>query len=122
LPWIKWRILESDDVTDKTRYEEIRVTIAAWMMLAILVGMIGLLVWNKLPAWIVFVGTLVVTTTLGLSPEGDLLLGFATPGVAAGMDATGAISIIADKLISLPETLNMVYMKTLPPVANTQII
>ena len=98
----------------------------AWIMLAILVVMFGLLVWNKLPAWIVFVGTLAVTMTLGLAPEGDLFLGFANSGVAtvgvlftvaAGMYATGAISIIADKLIGLPDTLNKANLKTLPPIA-----
>jgi di/tricarboxylate transporter len=102
------------------------MTFEAWIMLAILVVMFALLVWNKLPAWIVFVGTLAVTMTLGLAPEGELLLGFANTGVAtvgilftvaAGMYATGAISIIADRLIGLPKTLNMANLKTLPPIA-----
>ena len=102
------------------------MTFEAWIMLAILVVMFGFLVWNKLPAWIVFVGTLAVTMTLGLAPEGDLLIGFANSGVAtvgvlftvaAGMYSTGAITIIADKLIGLPETLNKANLKTLPPVA-----
>ena len=102
------------------------MTFEAWVMLAILAVMFGLLVWNKLPAWIVFVGTLTVTMTLGLAPAGELLVGFsntsvATVGVlftvAAGMYSTGAISLIADKLIGLPETLNMANIKTLPPVA-----
>ena len=56
------------------------LTFEAWIMLAILVVMFGLLVWNKLPAWIVFVGTLTVTMTLRLAPAGDLLAGFANPG------------------------------------------
>jgi Na+/H+ antiporter NhaD/arsenite permease-like protein len=67
-----------------------------------------------------------VTMTLRLAPEGDLLISFANPGVAivgvlftvaAGMYSTGAITIVADKLIGLPETLNMANIKTLPPVA-----
>jgi di/tricarboxylate transporter len=102
------------------------MTFEAWIMLAILVIMFGLLVWNKLPAWIVFVGALAVTMTLQLAPQGELLLGFANPGVAtvgvlfpvaAGMYVTGAITLIADKLIGLPGTLNMANLKTLPPVA-----
>jgi len=104
------------------------MTFEAWIMLGILIVMFALLVWNKLPAWIVFVGTLTVTMTLNLAPAGDLLIGFANPGVAtvgvlfpvaAGMYSTGAITLIADKLIGLPETLNMANLKTLPPVAIT---
>ena len=34
----------------------------AWLMLAILIVMFALLVWNKLPAWIVFTGTVCHTT------------------------------------------------------------
>ena len=102
------------------------MTFEAWIMLAILIVMFALLVWNKLPAWIVFVGTLTVTMTLRLAPAGDLLVGFANTGVAtvgvlftvaAGMYSTGAISIIADKLIGLPETLNIANVKILTPVA-----
>ena len=43
----------------------------AWLMLAILIVMFALLVWNKLPAWIVFTGTVVVAMTLRLAPEQD---------------------------------------------------
>ena len=102
------------------------MTFESWLMLGILIVMFGFLVWNKLPAWIVFVGALAVTMTLQLAPQGELLLGFANPGVAtvgvlfpvaAGMYATGAITLIADKIIGLPETLNMANIKTLPPVA-----
>ena len=102
------------------------LTFEAWLMLAILIVMFGLLVWNKLPAWIVFVGTLTVTMTLRLAPAGELLQGFANTGVAtvgvlfpvaAGMYSTGAITLIADRLIGLPETLNMANLKALPPVA-----
>lgn len=102
------------------------MTIEAWVMLTILIVMFGLLIWNKLPAWIVFVGALAVTMTLRLAPEGDLLKGFANPSVAtvgvlftvaAGMYSTGAISIISDKLIGLPHSLNSAQVKILPPVA-----
>ncbi len=102
------------------------MTFEAWIMLSILIIMFGLLVWNKLPAWIVFMGTLTVTMTLQLAPENDLLKGFANSGVAtvgvlftvaAGMYSTGAITIIADRLIGLPKSLNVAQWKILPPVA-----
>ena len=104
------------------------MTSEAWIMLAILVVLFGLLVWNKLPAWIVFIGALTVTMTLRLAPEGELLEGFASPAVAtvgvlftvaAGMYSTGAITLIADKLIGLPKTLSTAQIKILPPVSVT---
>ena len=92
----------------------------AWLMLAILMVMFALLIWNRLPAWIVFTGTVAVAMTLRLAPEQDLLLGFANTGVvtvgvlfmvAAGMYSTGAITLIADKLIGLPKTLSSAQLK-----------
>jgi hypothetical protein len=88
-------------------------------MLAILIIMFGLLIWNKLPAWVDFVGDLTVTMTLRLPPEGDLLKGFANPSVvtvAAGICSTCAISFIADKLVGLPHTLNSAQLEILPRV------
>ncbi len=102
------------------------MTFQAWIMLAILIVMFGLLIWNKLPAWIVFVGTIAVCMTLNLAPEEDLLKGFANSGVvtvgvlflvAAGMYSTGAITLIADRLIGLPKTLTVAQLKIQPPVA-----
>lgn len=102
------------------------MTFEAWIMLAILIVLFGFLVWNKLPAWIVFIGALTVTMTLGLAPERELLEGFASPAVAtvgvlftvaAGMYSTGAITLIADKFIGLPKTLSKAQLKILPPVA-----
>ncbi len=97
-----------------------------WLMLAILLVMFGLLIWNKLPAWLVFMGTLTVCMTLNLAPIDDLLKGFSNSGVAtvgvlfvvaAGMYSTGAITIIADKFIGLPKTLKSAQIKILLPVA-----
>ena len=97
-----------------------------WLMLAILIVMFGLLIWNKLPAWLVFMGTLTVCMTLNLAPIDGLLKGFSNSGVAtvgvlfvvaAGMYSTGAITIIADKFIGLPKTLKSAQIKILLPVA-----
>jgi hypothetical protein len=44
--------------------------------------MFGLLVWNRIPPWIVFVGTLAVTMTLRLASPNELLEGFANTSVA----------------------------------------
>jgi di/tricarboxylate transporter len=102
------------------------MTFESWLMLIILIVMFGLLIWNKLPAWLVFMGTLTVCMTLNLAPIDGLLKGFSNSGVAtvgvlfviaAGMYSTGAITIIADKLIGLPETLRSAQLRIQPPVA-----
>ena len=77
-----------------------------------------------MPTWLIFMGTLTVTMTLGLAPAGDLLLGFANVGVvtvaalypvAAGMYATGAITLLSDRFIGLPRALRTAQLKILPP-------
>lgn len=102
------------------------MTTEAWIMLAILVVMFAMLVATKLPAWVIFLGTLTVTMTLGLAPETELLKGFSNPGVitigvlfvvAAGMYSTGAVTIIADKLVGVPKTLLQAQLRLLAPIA-----
>jgi di/tricarboxylate transporter len=98
----------------------------AWLMSGILLAMFALLIWDKIPAWLVFMGTLTVSMTFGLAPAEDLLLGFANTGVvtvaalypvAAGMYATGAITLLSNRFIGLPEALRSAQLKILPPVA-----
>jgi len=95
-------------------------------MLVILIGMFAVLVWDRFPAWAVFMTTLTLCVTIGLAPEGDLLRGFANPGVvtvavlfvvAAGMYSTGAITLLADRVIGLPTTIRSAQIKILVPVA-----
>ena len=83
----------------------------AWIMLAILAGMFGSLIWSRVPPWAIFVATLTVTMSLRLAPQEALLKGFANPAVwtvgalyvvAAGMYSTGAITLIADRLVGFP--------------------
>ena len=86
----------------------------AWLMVALLVIMFALLFWGKLPTWLVFIGTLTIAMTLKLAPLNDLLSGFSNPGVitvaalfpiAAGMYATGAITIASAVLVGIPNQL-----------------
>jgi di/tricarboxylate transporter len=95
-------------------------------MLGILVVMFVLLMATKLPAWVVFLGSLTATMTLGLAPTTELLAGFSNAGVitvgvlfmvAAGMYSTGAITLISDKLIGLPHSLGQAYIRILPLIA-----
>jgi di/tricarboxylate transporter len=98
----------------------------AWITLAILIGMFALLIATELPAWAVFMGTLTVMLTLNLAPQSELLKGFSNPAVitvgalfivAAGMYSTGAITIIADRIGGLPDSVRRAQLRILPPVA-----
>ncbi len=98
----------------------------AWVTLGVLTLMFALLIWDRLPAWVVFMGTLTVAMTLKLAPAEALLKGFSNTGVltvaalfpvAAGMYATGAISLLSQHMIGLPRSVWAAQLKILPPVA-----
>ncbi len=102
------------------------MTFHAWMMLGILAVMFALLIWGKLPAWLIFMGTLTACMTLKLASAEALLTGFSNTGVltvaalfpvAAGMYATGAISLLSQRMIGLPKTVGAAQLRILPPVA-----
>src|SRR4029079_1075838 len=88
--------------------------------------MFAFLVWNRLPIWLVFIATITVAMTLKLAAPAALLKGFSNTGVvtvaalypvAAGMYATGAISLLSERLIGLPKTLTIAQFKILGPVS-----
>jgi Na+/H+ antiporter NhaD/arsenite permease-like protein len=98
----------------------------AWAMLGILVVMFAFLIWDRLPPWLVFMATLTAAMTLKLAPADALLKGFSNTGVftvaalfpvAAGMYATGAISLLSQRMIGLPRSLEGAQIKIFPPVA-----
>ncbi|RMF03421.1 MAG: hypothetical protein D6768_05940 [Chloroflexi bacterium] len=102
------------------------MTLDAWLTLAILVALFVMLIKTNLPAWVIFLGALTAALTLGLAPEEELLKGFSNAGVitvgvlfmvAAGMYATGAITLVADKLVGFPRSLRQAQLRILPPVA-----
>jgi hypothetical protein len=98
----------------------------AWVMLGILAVMFALLIWGRWPAWLVFIGTLTACMTLKLASAEALLTGFSNTGVmtvaalfpvAAGMYATGAISLLSQRMIGLPKSVGAAQLRILPPVA-----
>ena len=102
------------------------MTTPAWITLALLVGMFVLLVWNKLPIWLVFIATLTVAMTLQLASPAALLKGYSNTGVitvaalypvAAGMYATGAISLLSERVIGLPRSITMAQLRIFVPVS-----
>ena len=95
-------------------------------MIVILVVLFALLIKTKLPPWVLFLGALTITMALGLAPMEGSLKGFSNSGVltvavlylvAAGMYSTGAITLIAEKLIGLPKKLRKAQIRILVPVA-----
>ena len=102
------------------------MTLDAYLTLALLMVLFTLLIKTKIPAPAIFIGALTVALTLKLAPMPELLKGFSNPGmltvavlfmVAAGMYATGAITMIMDKLIGLPRTIIGAQVKIMPPIA-----
>ena len=98
----------------------------AWLTLGILAGLFGLLIWGRFPTWAVFVAAITLIVTFGLADEGEAFSGFSNTGVltvvvlyavAAGMYATGAISIVADRLIGQPSTAQEANQRILPATA-----
>src|SRR6516162_5423638 len=98
----------------------------AWLTLILLVSMFAVMVWDKLPTWVVFLGAMAVAMTLQLAPPSGILKGFSNPGVltvaalfpvASGMYATGAISLVSQRLIGHPETETSANLRILPPMA-----
>ena len=102
------------------------MSLDAWIVLAVLAAVFALLIVTKLPAWSIFLGALTIVMTLGLAPVPALLGGFSNTGVltvavlfmvAAGMYRTGAITMLADRLIRRPTGVGQALRRTLPPVA-----
>ena len=102
------------------------MSLDAYLTLSLLVVLFVLLIKTKIPAPAIFIGALTAAITLKLAPVPELLKGFSNPGmltvavlfmVAAGMYATGAITMIMDKLIGLPKTILGAQLKIMPPIA-----
>ncbi len=100
----------------------------AWLTLGILIVIFALLILSTIPASAVFLGGLTVAVALGLAPLSDSLKGFSNEGVltvgalfmvAAGMYSTGAISLIADRLIGRPTSMLVAQFKILPATCFT---
>src|SRR5688572_6686009 len=96
------------------------------MTLGLLTATIVFLVWNKFPIWLVFIGALTVAMTLRLASPADLLKGYSNTGVvtvaalypvAAGMYATGAISLLTEWAVGLPKSLAVARVKIFLPIA-----
>ncbi len=98
----------------------------AWIMIGLLAVMLIFLIQNRIPTWLVFIGALTISMTIGIASEEDIIKGFSNKGVltvavlfpvAAGMYSTGAITIISNRVIGRPGSLGAAQAKIFPPVA-----
>ncbi|PID40671.1 MAG: hypothetical protein CR984_02020 [Proteobacteria bacterium] len=98
----------------------------AYLTLLLLAVLFVLLIKTKIPAPAIFVGALTTAMTLDLAPTQELLKGFSNQGmltvaalfmVAAGMYATGAITMIMDRLIRRPASVSAAQIRILPTIA-----
>ena len=99
------------------------MTTEAWLTLAVLVGLFGLLIWDRWPPWVVFGLALTAIITLDLASGTEALSGFSNSGVltvvvlyvvAAGMYRTGAISLIIGILVKQPKNEREANVRILP--------
>src|SRR5215831_11874818 len=98
---------------------------SAWITLILLIAMFAVLIWDRFPVWLVFIGVLTIAMTIKLAPPAALLKGFSNTGVitvaalypvAAGMYATGAISLLSERLFGLPKSILIAQLRLFIPV------
>jgi len=100
--------------------------LTAWFTIILLAAMFALLIKSDLPPVAIFLGALTFAIVFHLTPLEHGLKGFSNPGVltigallmvSAGMNATGAVGLITDRIFGRTNSVRQTYVKLLPPVA-----
>jgi len=100
--------------------------ITAWFTILLLAAMFALLIKSDLPPVTILVGALTLAVVFGLTSLENGIKGFSNPGVltigallmvSAGMNATGAVGLITDRIFGRTNSVRQTYVKLLPPVA-----
>jgi di/tricarboxylate transporter len=98
----------------------------AWITLAVLALVMGLLVTTRLVPWLVLCGGLAILLTLRVISEKDFLEGLANPGmvtvgvlfaVVAGVRETGAMNWVAEPLLGSARSATVAQARIMAPVA-----
>ncbi len=98
----------------------------AWFALFVVASVLGMLVFTRVGADIVFMGGLTLLLTLGVLSPGDALAGFANPGmitvaalyvVVAGLQETGGVQWIGQRLLGRPKSMTGAQLRIMVPVA-----
>lgn len=97
----------------------------AILAVAITLTCLGMLIFTRLAASLVFGGALVAILVLGIVPVPDAIAGFANPGlltiaalyiVAAGLRRTGAIDTLSSAAFGRPRSLTVGKLRVMLPV------
>ena len=98
----------------------------AWFALLVVASVLGMLIFTRVGADIVFMGGLTLLLVTGVLSPGDALAGFANPGmitvaalyvVVAGLQETGGVQWIGQRLLGRPKTLTGAQLRIMMPVA-----
>ena len=98
----------------------------AWITLSVLAVVVIALMSNRIGIDVVMAGGLAVLMTLGVVDLKDAAAGFASPAVlmlgglfvvAAGLERTGAIRLVAAKMLGKPTSVRMAQLRLMSPVA-----
>ena len=98
----------------------------AWFALLVVASVLGMLVFTRVGADVVFMGGLTLLLATGVLAPGDALAGFANPGmitvaalyvVVAGLQETGGVQWIGQRLLGRPKTLTGAQLRIMMPVA-----
>jgi len=98
----------------------------AWVTIAAIIGMLGLLVFSPIAVDLILVGTIAILFTAGVVDAAQAFSGFSNEGVltvavlfivAHGLHETGAISFIVGPLLGRPKSVFMAQARMMFPVA-----
>ena len=97
----------------------------AWVSLLVVFGVLGVLIFSQLSADIVFMAGLTVLLVTGVLELPSALAGFSAPGmitvgllyvVVTGLQETGALAWITQKVLGHPKGIRTAQLRLLPPV------
>ncbi|MBN2528068.1 MAG: anion permease [Deltaproteobacteria bacterium] len=97
----------------------------AWVSMAVTITVLGVLIFTRLSADLVFMAGLTVLLVSSVLDVNSALQGFSAPGmitvgllyvVVAGLQETGALTWISSKILGHPEGIRSAQLRLLPPV------
>ncbi len=104
------------------------MTLAGWIVIAVILGCLLLLVFTTISPDVVFLGGLTMIIVLQVVPATEALVGFSNQGmltvaalyvVAAGLKETGAIHFLVDKIIGRSKSIRRAQIRVMGPVMAT---
>src|SRR5680860_418289 len=101
------------------------MTIAAWIVIGVIIGCLVLLFSTNLAIDIIFLSGLTILIVANIVTPAEALVGFSNQGmltvgalyiVATGLKETGGITLIVDKIIGRSKSIRRAQMRIMGPV------